>query len=428
MLLTNATYIDKYQKVSRGNILIIDGEIRIVDDTDIPLQVSCNLEIMDCKDYIVIPGLINGHYHNGSLLAKGLSKEISINQWEGASLQGKLQSTLFQYLDESLTENEYFTVCLKGYIDLIKNGVTFVSDSGVSDRSADYFVKAMNLLGIRGVIDVGENIGQYPDSANQDIQFTGHLPEEEDISRDVLEECRNIIEKYKPIMMTHCLENNWRKELVYNKYGKSTVELFDELKLLNEKTVLFHCVELSSNDIKIIGSRGGSIVHCPVSNIAGGGIANIKDCLSADINVCIGTDWARYDIWEAMRFAYFLLKINTERSAFRAEDVFRMATCNGAKAFGLQERLGTIQDGYSADLVFINKTDIRLSPLIDHAEFSNVVHNLIIECRQDMIEHVMIKGKWVMENRKILQVDEEKVSKDYEEIIKRIFGKYALEL
>lgn len=426
LLLTNATYIDKDQKVAKGNILITDGIIKIISDDDFCIQDYSSTEIIDCSKYIIIPGLINGHYHNGSLLAKGLSKEISINEWGGESLQGKLQSTLFQYLDEGLDEDDYFTVCLKGYIDLIKNGVTFISDSGTSDRTPDYLIKAMSTLGIRGVIDVEDKLGQYLADKRQDILFTGHLPEEEDINEEALIKCKKVIEKHNPIMMTHCLENDWRKKLIYENYGKSTVELFDEHKLLNERTVLFHCVEMSAEDIRIIGNRGTSIVHCPVSNIAGGGIANIKDCLAADINVCIGTDWARYDIWEAMRFAYFLLKINTKRDAFRAEDIFRMATINGAKAFGLEEKIGAIEDRYHADLVFLDKTDARLSPLIDNSGFSNVVHNLIIECREDMIEHVMVKGKWIMRERKLTQVDEIRIMKDYERILKRIFDKYSL--
>ena len=247
MLLTNVTYLNKCQRVSRGNILITDGVIKIIEDSDFSMKDYNVSEIIDCKKYIIIPVLINGHYHNGSLLAKGLSKEIAINEWEGKSLQGTLQSTLFQYLDEDLTEEEYLTVCIKGYIDLIKNGVTFVSDSCSADRSPDYLVKAMKLLGISGVIDVEEGVG-------------------------------------------------------------------------------------------------------------------------------------------------------------------------------------TIEEGYCADLVFLDKTDSRLFPLINNNEFSNVVHNLIIECREDMIKHVIAKGKWVMRERKIVQVDECRILKNYEKIVKNIYEKYILEM
>ena len=426
LLLINATYIDKDQKVAKGNILVTDGVIKIISNADFCIEKYYNSEIIDCSKYIIIPGLINGHYHNGSLLAKGLSKEIAINEWEGESLQGRLQSTLFHYLDEGLDEEEYLTVCLRGYIDLIKCGVTFVSDSGSSDRTPDYLVRAMRALGIRGVIDAGEKAGQYLAGMSQDILFTGHLPEEEDINDGTLARCKEVVEKYDPIMMTHCLENKWRKELIYKKYGKSTAELFDEHNLLNKKTVLFHCVELSDGDIKTIGSRGASIVHCPVSNIAGGGIANIKDCLSSDINVCIGTDWARYDIWEAMRFAYFLLKINTKRNAFTAEHVLRMTTNNGAKAFGLDEKIGIIEDGYYADLVFVDKTSVKQAPLIDNDGFSNIVHNLIMECREEMIEHVMVKGKWIMRHGRLTHIDEDKILKDYEQVLIKVFGGYIL--
>ncbi|MDF2947347.1 MAG: hypothetical protein K0S51_2026 [Bacillales bacterium] len=424
MLLINATYIDKDQKIKKGNIKVLDRVIKIISDGDLCLEEYKSSEIFDCTNYILSPGLINSHYHNGSLLAKGLSKEIAINEWGGESLQGILQSTLFKYLDEDLSEDEYFTVCLKGYIELIKNGVTFVSDSGASDRSPDYLAKAMNILGIRGVVDVEDKIEEYLSENSQDILFTGHLPEEEYITDESLEQCKNVIKKHDPIMMTHCLENGWRKDLIYEKYGKSTIELFDENKLLSDKTVLFHCVELSNTDIDIIKNRATSVVHCPVSNIAGGGIANIKDCLSSGVNVSIGTDWARYDIWEAMRFAYFLLKINTQRNAFTAEDVFRMATNNGAKTFGLEDKIGAISDGYYADIVFIDKNNIKLSPLINEEGFSNVIHNIMIECREEMIKHVMVNGNWVMRDRTITQLDEKTVAMNYEVIINKVFGKY----
>lgn len=317
-------------------------------------------------------------------------------------------------------------VCIKGYVDLIKNGITFVSESGFSDRSPKYFIEAMQLLGIQGVIDVEDKLADFIEQGIPDIIFTGHLPEEEDIDEVSLNKSKELINKFNTFMMTHCLENVWRKDLIYEKYGKSTVQLFKEKGLINEKSVLFHCVELTDEDIITISTIGSTVVHCPTSNMAGGGIANIKDCLRNNINVALGTDWARYNIWEAMKLAYFLLKVGTSRDEFSAEHVFKMATQNGAKAFGLENQKGIIEAGYDADLVLLDISDPTLFPLIHHEEFSTIIHNIMFETKEEMIRNVMVKGKWVMKDRKIAAVDEDELNKQYKNIFYKIFGEYHL--
>jgi 5-methylthioadenosine/S-adenosylhomocysteine deaminase len=424
MIIKNATYLNKDFKLSTGTIQVKAGKILLNPVKEV--KATVDEEIFDAAGFIIIPGLINAHYHNGSLLTKGLSKEIPIHKWGGDSLQGALQQTVFDYLDEGLTEEEYQTVCLKGYVDLVKNGITFVSDSGLSDRSPQYFVDAMQLLGIQGVLDVEDLLGDFINRGISNVIFTGHLPEEEYINEDTLRQARGFIDKFDPYMMTHCLENAWRKELIYERFGKSTVQIFNEEGLLNEKSVLFHCVELSAQDISMIADIGSSIVHCPTSNMAGGGMANIKDCLRNNINVAIGTDWARYDIWEAMKLAYFLLKVGTPREEFSAEHVFKMATQNGAKAFGRENQIGSIDEGFDADLVFLKICDSTLFPLIDHDDFSTIVHNLMFETRAETIQNVMVKGKWIMKARKIVTIDENELNSKYEQIFYKIFGQYHL--
>nr|WP_204260281.1 amidohydrolase family protein [Caloranaerobacter azorensis] len=228
-------------------------------------------------------------------------------------------------------------------------------------------------------------------------------------------------EKYDNIFMTHCLENEWRKNIVFSKFNKSTIKLFDEYNLLDNNTVLFHAVCMQKEDIDLLADKGSSIVHCPISNLeTGAGIANIKYCLSKGVNVCIGTDWGRTDIWEVMRVAYYLLKLNTEIESFTAEDVFKMATINGAKAFGEGRRIGIIEEGYNADLVFINKNNIKLFPFLNRNGFSTVIHNLIMAGSENLIEHVMVDGSFIMKDRHIVNINEKEINRAYIEILNKI--------
>jgi 5-methylthioadenosine/S-adenosylhomocysteine deaminase len=236
----------------------------------------------------------------------------------------------------------------------------------------------------------------------------------------MLANCVTIKKKYDSIHLTHCMENDWRKDLIFSKYGKSSVELYNERDLLDNKTILFHGVHLNEKDIDILSKTGATVVHCPVSNFwTAAGIAPVSSMLEKGVNVCIGTDYASVDIWETMKVAYFLLKNNAPIQRFMAEDVFKMATQNGAAAYH-QDSHGSIQNGFAADLVFIKKDSF--TPDIHTGDFSTVVHNLLMETSKERIYHVMVDGDWIMFDRKLQTVNEEEINKGYQQMIEKVYS------
>lgn len=420
MLLKNATYLNKHMKFVKGDILVNGNEIEICDTK--VTYASEAVEIMDCSSYIVIPGIINGHTHNPSTLGRGLFKDIALKDWCGDSEQGKLQNKLFEYIDGNVNTEDFRILCIKAYTEYIRKGITFIVDSGQADASAEVLSNAINDVGLRAIVDAYEEIDILVDKTNGNVVYCSHLPEEEDITDEQLEICRQIKSIYNVYRMTHCLETKWRRKIVMDNYNMSTVELLAEKQLLDEKTILFHCVHLTDRDMDIISEKKSSIVHCPVSNLwSGTGIAYASKWLDKNINVCLGTDTVLTDIWEVMRTAYYLNKVNTDITHINAENIFKMATINGAKAFGMEKEIGLIDDEYKADLVFIDKDDTRLMPWIENESFSTGLHNLLLECREEMIKHVMINGRWIMKDRKILTVDEESVNREYCRIVSKLY-------
>ena len=99
-----------------------------------------------------------------------------------------------------------------------------------------------------------------------------------------------------------------------------------------------------------------------------------------------------------MRLTYYLLKTTSPLQKYAAEDIVKMATLNGAKAYGLHKSIGQIKEGYKADLIFIKKTN-DIKPLINNNDFSNYLHNILFYSKQDAIQHVMVDGKWIMKDR-----------------------------
>ena len=406
MKLNNVTFLNSDMKFETGEFLIKDN--KIVFD----LNVEDEEDTIDCKDYFVIPGLINAHFHSYSPLAKGLMQEMALQDWGNTSEQGKIQQLLFDYLENEISEKEFGYIAQKSYIDMVKNGVTFISDS--DPQSPQQLSDVMNEIGIRGMIDTYEEIGDYYNKSQGNILFGTHLLEEEDMTEDELFNLKKVKDKYNTIMMTHCLENEWRSNIVKSKFGKSSIELYSERNLLDDKTILFHGVYMSEEDIELVAKHKSSVVHCPLSNLdTGAGVADVNAMLENGVNVCLGTDYAHTNVWELMRLAYYLLKINNHVDKYSVEEIFRMMTINGAKAYKLQNDIGKIKDGYKADLVFIKKDDVDLEPLLNRESFSTYLYNLLFYNKADSIHHVMIDGKWIMKDRKLETLDEIKLQRDF---------------
>ena len=410
MKLKNVTYLNQDMKFETQNIEIIDGEIHF-DFHDVNDEGT-----IDCSDYFVIPGLINAHFHSYSPLTKGLMKETSIEDWSNNTEQGKIQKLFFDYIDNEVSEEDFVYVAQKSYIDMVKNGVTFVSDS--DPQTPQLLADAIKELGIRGIIDTYQEIGEYYHKSEGNVLFGTHLLEEEDFTDADLYKLKEVKDKYNPIMMTHCLENEWRYDIVNSKFGKSSIDIYNELGLLDDKTVLFHGVFMSKHDIELVAKHNSSIVHCPLSNLdTGAGVADVNYMLENGVNVSLGTDYVHTNMWELMRLTYYLLKTTSPVQKYSSEDIFKMMTINGAKAYGLHESIGQIKAGYKADLVFIKK-NLDLEPLINNEDFSNYLHNLLFYSKEDSIQHVMVEGKWVMKDRKIVTVDERNVESKYNKIMK----------
>lgn len=178
MILKNVTFLNDNMKFETRDFSIKNNRINF------DFNKSEKEVYMDCKEYLVIPGLINAHFHSYSPLAKGLMQEMALQDWCNDSEQGTIQQLLFDYLDNEISEKDFAYIAQKSYVDMIKNGVTFVSDS--DPQSPQFLSGAMNEIGMRGIIDTYEEIEDYYNKSEGNILFGTHLLEEEDMTNDAL--------------------------------------------------------------------------------------------------------------------------------------------------------------------------------------------------------------------------------------------------
>ena len=418
-LLKHATYLDEQMRFRRADVLVEEDRIASLSPPG-SLGDGDASEPLDCSDRLVIPGLVNAHFHSQANLGRGIFRGMPISEWgDESSEQGRLQARFFDLVDSGLSAEETKTVCKKAYAELARTGVTFVQDSGLGEPPGveGMLAEAMNAVGVRGVVDAYDEIGRLCDRPEGLVAFGGHLPEEEDITDEELAAAEKNREACPDAtFMTHCLETEWRRDAVLEKYGRSSARLFAERGLLDGRTVLFHGVEMDEEDIATLAERGASLAHCPVSNLAD--VAPVPRCLETGVEVGLGTDFGHADMWEVMRVAHYLRKGRPDELG--AETVFRMATAGGARAYGLGDLIGKIAEGYAADLVLVDGSGAALLPIVETGSFSNRLHNLLTECRRQMIRGVMVAGEWVVEGGRLATVDEEELDEEYAAIAGRV--------
>ncbi|MCJ7735578.1 MAG: amidohydrolase family protein, partial [Anaerolineales bacterium] len=205
-------------------------------------------------------------------------------------------------------------------------------------------------------------------------------------------------------------------ESVLERYQKTPIHLLASYDLLDAQTLLAHCVVLDNEEIELLAETNTQVVHCPESNLKlGSGIAPIALMLEKGINVCIGTDGAAsnndLDILGELRTAALLQKgYNQNPELLTTMQALEMGTINGAKAYQLEQILGSLVEGKKADLVIINFDKPHLTPAHDPAA------NLIYSSGKSDVETVFINGKLQLENGQLILIDEEQIKAEVRSI------------
>jgi len=445
--------INDEQKLEKKDILIKDDKIeKIINNAEIKYNFD---KIIHADGCMIIPGLINCHNHSYANLLKGIVENKPLEKWILESRLGESNRNL----------REVYISTLLGCIQMIKTGTTTVLDHfNIDDEKLRIALKAYEDVGMRAAIAIKisnrhyyqtlakgseiypiklkREINSYPLPAVQELidicknfirNYNGRKGRISIIigpsapqrcSLELLEKAIELAEVENLALHTHLLETKTQAVTAYEQYGKSMVEFLKEIGFLKERTSLAHCVWLSDKDIEILSHSKASVVHNPVSNLMlGSGIAPILKILSSGINVGLGTDGPNCGgnqiLFEAMRFAATLHKIKDfdSKNWITAMQVFRMVTSNGAKILLKENEIGEIKEGYKADIILLDLNAPNLSPL------NNPINLLVYSENGSSVRDVIINGKVILENRKILTINENEVLGEAKEFRKKIKNK-----
>lgn len=421
----NATLIsmsDKREKIEENIDIKIDGN-KIVEIGK-RLKLDNSDKIIDVTGKIVMPGLINTHSH--------VPMSIFRETVDGYCLQDWLTQKIWPMEDKLINEDIYYASYLS-FLEMIQTGTTTINDmyfmtEDIIRAAMDTKIRLqttrtlMNASGEeegnKRIEEIKNLLKKYRDKDDK-ITFNVGIHGLYTANREYVKRCIYFAkEENLPVHMHFC-ENTKEVEDIRKSYNENPIDvLMKEFK--GVKTILAHAVKLDDMDIKKLSNlKNVSISHCPVSNLKlGCGTANIGKMIENGINVSLGTDGqgsgSNLDLFEAMKFAALLQKGKEEDAMLMpVYEVLKMATINGAKALGLEKKIGSIEEGKLADVIILDLNTVVTRPVND--VFSDIVYNV----KGNNVITTIINGNILMEDKKII-VNQKEIYNKCEEIIARI--------
>ncbi|MEM1550637.1 MAG: amidohydrolase, partial [Candidatus Bathyarchaeia archaeon] len=419
--------------IRSGAIAIKDSKIVYVGREDEAPIFKAD-EIIDGRGKVAMPGLINCHTHVAMTLFRGIAEDKELGTW--------LRETIWP-LESKLKPNDVYYGALLGLVEMIKSGTTCLVDMYFYE---DMVAKAAEESGIRcvlapGILDAGHEalgrillrraikiVKEYCGRGEGKIHAMLGPHAVYTCSLDLLRRISEEAAKINVGVHIHLAESENESINIKRTYGKSEVELLNEVGLLGPRLVAAHCIYLSDEDISLMAKNGVRVrvVYNPVSNMKlSSGIPRVKDLLDAGLIVGLGTDGPAsnncLDMFGTMKVAALLQKaLYRDPRVLPAKKVVEMATIDGARVLGLDNIIGSIEVGKRADIILVDVNKPHLTPLYDI--YAALVYSA---CGSD-IDTVIVDGKIIMRGRVIKTVNEYEVMKKATEVSQDLLSRRSL--
>jgi cytosine/adenosine deaminase-related metal-dependent hydrolase len=216
----------------------------------------------------------------------------------------------------------------------------------------------------------------------------------------------------------HCAEGMYEPAQALKRYGRRTIEHYDDLGILDETTLASQCVQLSPEEVRIVGERGIRVTTMPLSNCeVGGGIAPVPEMRKAGAVVGLGTDGYVANFFATLRGAFLIHKARLlDPGVMPAREVWQMATADGARALAIDHLVGSLAIGKQADLIAI---DLDLPTPVTA---QNLYEQLILWRDAVDVHSVMVAGRWLKRNYLVLNAEPEALLAKVREAAARLWS------
>ncbi|MDH5325794.1 MAG: TRZ/ATZ family hydrolase [Gammaproteobacteria bacterium] len=372
--------------------------------------------VHELRHHALIPGLINCHTHAAMSLFRGLADDLPLMDW----LQNHIWPAEGRWVNNEFVHDG----TQLALAEMIRGGITCFNDMYFFP---DETARIADLTGMRAT--VGLILIDFPTvwAADADeylhkglevhdrfrhnplisTAFAPHAPYT--VSDPALEKVVTLAEELDLPIHMHVHETAFEVQQAQQDSGKRPIQRLQELGLVSPRLLAVHMTQLNDAEMSLFAQAGAHVVHCPESNLKlASGFCPVHALSLYGVNIAIGTDGAAsnndLDMLGEMRSAALLAKaVSQDASAIPAENALRMATINGAKALGLDHKIGSLVPGKAADITAINMDDLGTQPVY------NPVSQIVYACTRQQVTDVWVAGKQLLRRQALTTIDEQAI-------------------
>jgi 5-methylthioadenosine/S-adenosylhomocysteine deaminase len=399
-----------------ASVAVRDGRIVAVMDDESLCERFAADAVHDRAGHVLMPGFVNAHCHAGMSLLRGFADDMPLEVWLGDHIWPAESRWV---TSEFVADGTRLAIA-----EMLLGGTTCFADMYYFP---DVVAEVAEEAGIRSAVGMialeiptawAQNADEYIEKglavhdatrslARVTTTFAPHAPYS--VADGTLERIRRLADELDVPVHMHVHETLAEVRQSVAETGERPLARLERLGLVTPSLMAVHATQLKDAEIDLLARERASVVHCPRSNLklASGG-CRVADMLDAGINVALGTDGAasnnRLDMFAELQLAALLGKhVAGDASAVSASQALQLATINGARALGLEEELGSIEAGKSADLICVNLDTPAQQPVL------NAVSHLVYACSRDQVTDVWIAGEHLVNGQRLQRMPLESI-------------------
>ena len=413
------------------SIGISNGRIVAIAPTHEAVEQIQGARTVNLPRHALIPGLVNAHTHISMSLFRGLADDLPLMSW----LNDHIWPAEAKWVHEEFVADG----TRLGVAEMLRGGTTCFNDMYFYP---DVTARVAQQAGIRSVVGLilidfpsawasdaddylNKAVSVHDNFRNEPLVSTAFAPHAPySVSDEPLARMLTLDNELELPIHMHVHETADEVAQSLDQHGVRPIERLHKLGLINPSLVAVHMTQLQDDEIELFADNGAHVVHCPESNLKlASGFCPVQKLMDAGINVALGTDGAASNndlsMLGEMKTAALLGKgVAGDASALPAHKVLEMATINGARALGLDDRIGSLAVGKEADIAAIDLGQLNSQPLY------NPVSQIVYTAGREQVSDVWVAGKRLLANGQLSYMDVPAIANTANRWHARITGKY----
>ena len=405
-----------------GVVVIDQDKIVAVGDQSLLTQYQTK-NLVDAKNGIVMPGMVNTHNHLPMIAFRGLGEE---------GIANRLFAYFFPLEKEKLSRDLIYQATRLGAMDLAQSGVTTYADMYYH---VDDMARATKEIGLRAVL--GETVIKFPvvdaqtpfggieyakpfiEQYKNDPLITPALAPHAvyTVSKEKFHEINQLSKAHDIPILIHVSEfGNESERIEGNTEKLSPVQWLNQIGVLNDRMVLAHAIHIDEKDIELIKKSGAGVAYNPMANAKGAtGIAPAWEMYQAQIPMGLGTDGPmssnQVDLWRTLSYATNMQRLkHDDRTIMIPEQVIEMATIGGARALHMADEIGSLEINKKADVIIVETDSANMRPNY------NPYATLVFQANPSNVTTTIVNGEIIVQNRQLTKVDAKAINKAIDDI------------